>query len=79
MNHVMYIRCGVLAGLRLRHQMAAPLKAGLSGFCTHTHTQASTHTYTSDNKGARRCFHDSELDFTASVLHEKEADIEMVG
>ena len=44
----------------------------------HTHANKHTH-FPSDNKGARRCFHDSELDFTASVLHEKEADIEMVG
>ena len=56
-------------------------KLGCQAFArTYIHTHANKHThFPSDNKGARRCFHDSELDFTASVLHEKEADIEMVG
>lgn len=44
---------------------------------TNTHTHPSTCTFTSDKKDACRCFHDSELYYTASVLHEKETDTEM--
>lgn len=43
----------------------------------HMHKNPSTYTFTSDNKDACRCFHESELYYTASVLHEKETDIEM--
>lgn len=37
----------------------------------------STYALSSGNKDACRCFHDSELYNTASVLHKKESDSEM--
>lgn len=41
--------------------------------CTHTHSHPnpSTLNFTSGKKDAFRCFHEAELHYTASVLHEK--------
>lgn len=44
---------------------------------SHTKRQPHINTFTSGNKDACRCFHDSELHYTASALHEKETDSKM--
>lgn len=68
------------------HQMQCGLQfihSPLDGSTTQSwvvslvHTNSSTYTFTSDNKDACRCFHDSELYCTASVLHARDTDVEM--
>lgn len=44
---------------------------------SHTKRQPHINTFTSGNKDACRCFHDSDLHYTASALHEKETDSKM--
>lgn len=57
--------------------MAAPLKAGLSVMHTHAHTQIQAHTLSQVTTKMPAGVSMTELDYTASVLHDKEADIEM--